>query len=131
MFQFLGEGVPAVKVAPGLQLVRLPHFLAVKEVPCVLCFVQGPGHHDGGNRQAVRLRHDHSLASPGLLSSAATGKVGLNAEGTARLLPGGPFLCAGMARDAAKGYASMSTLVTLGSTEMPGPNVVATVAFWM
>jgi len=30
-----------------------------------------------------------------------------------------------------KDYASVSTLVTLGSTEMPGPNVVATVAFWM
>ncbi len=41
--------------------------------------------------------------------------------------PDGPFIRAS-AREA---YASTRTLVTFGSTVMPGPNVVATVAFWM
>ncbi|MDQ0663448.1 hypothetical protein QFZ35_001946 [Arthrobacter ulcerisalmonis] len=53
-----------------------------------------------------------------------------------RICAGAVFGCSGIdpeqePQSLNNDYASVRTLVTFGSTEMPGPNVVATVAFWM
>ncbi|GGJ10664.1 hypothetical protein GCM10010052_05290 [Paenarthrobacter histidinolovorans] len=73
----------------------------------------------------------HSLRLPRrreqtVKKTSADRKTGSDKKRTARQKPDGPFRAS--AREA---YASVRTLVTFGSTVMPGPNVVATVAFWM